>query len=67
MNVPFVFARDDLDENEFLSFCNQRNLVSLKGHRFVGGFRASIYNAMPETGLDALITAMQKYEQNHKS
>ncbi|MEE2765868.1 MAG: 3-phosphoserine/phosphohydroxythreonine transaminase [Candidatus Neomarinimicrobiota bacterium] len=67
MNVPFIFARDDLDENEFLSFCNERNLVSLKGHRSVGGFRASIYNAMPETGLDALITAMQEYEQNHKS
>ena len=64
MNVPFVFDRDGLDDNDFLSHCSERNIVSLKGHRSVGGFRASIYNAMPGKGLDALISAMQTYEQD---
>ena len=67
MNVTFVFVGEELNENEFLSFCAERNLVSLKGHRSVGGFRASIYNAMPESGVDALISAMQAYEQNHQT
>ncbi len=60
MNVPFVFA-DGGDEEGFLSFCDHRGLKTLKGHRSVGGFRASIYNAMPEAGVDALIQAMQDY------
>ena len=64
MNVPFVFNRDGMDDNDFLSYCSERNLVSLKGHRSVGGFRASIYNAMPEKGVDALISAMQTYEHD---
>ena len=49
-------------EEDFLSFCNDRGLRTLKGHRSVGGFRASIYNAMPEAGVDALIQAMKDYE-----
>jgi phosphoserine aminotransferase len=61
MNVPFVFA-DEGDEADFLSFCDHRGLKTLKGHRSVGGFRASIYNAMPEAGVDALIQAMQEYQ-----
>ncbi len=61
MNVPFVFAENG-DEKEFLDFCLERGLMTLKGHRSVGGFRASIYNAMPEAGVDALIAAMQEYE-----
>ena len=61
MNVPFVFAENG-DENEFLDFCADRGLMTLKGHRSVGGFRASIYNAMPEAGVDALIAAMREYE-----
>ena len=64
MNVPFVFDRDGMDDNDFLSYCSERNIVSLKGHRSVGGFRASIYNAMPEKGVDALISAMQTYEHD---
>jgi len=62
MNVPFIFANGG-DESAFLSFCDGRGLKSLKGHRSVGGFRASIYNAMPEAGVDALIQAMQGYKK----
>ncbi len=61
MNIPFVF-NDNLDERHFLEFCKDRGLCTLKGHRSVGGFRASIYNAMPEAGVDALVQAMQDYE-----
>ena len=61
MNVPFIFSNES-DEENFLSFCNDRGLRTLKGHRSVGGFRASIYNAMPEAGVDALIQAMKDYE-----
>ena len=64
MNVPFVFAEDG-DEKEFLDFCTKRGLMTLKGHRSVGGFRASIYNAMPEAGVDALVAAMREYESQH--
>ena len=61
MNVPFIFSNES-DEENFLFFCNDRGLRTLKGHRSVGGFRASIYNAMPEAGVDALIQAMKDYE-----
>ena len=64
MNIPFVFVDKALDDNEFLSFCDKRGLKTLKGHRSVGGFRASIYNAMPLEGVDALILAMQEYESS---
>ena len=62
MNVPFVFKEDGMDDGAFLQFCDERGLQTLKGHRSVGGFRASIYNAMPEAGVDALIDAMREYE-----
>ena len=61
MNVPFVFAEQG-DESSFLYYCNQRGLQTLKGHRSVGGFRASIYNAMAEEGVDALILAMKDFQ-----
>ena len=64
MNVPFTFSDNSLNDNDFLEFCKKRNLYSLKGHRSVGGFRASIYNAMPEDGIDALVNAMQDFENN---
>jgi len=64
MNVPFIFS-ENRNEKEFLDFCAERGLMTLKGHRSVGGFRASIYNAMPEAGVDALIAAMQEYESQH--
>jgi len=61
MNIPFVFT-EDRDEADFLSFCENRGLMTLKGHRSVGGFRASIYNAMPIEGVESLVTAMKEYE-----
>ncbi len=64
MNVPFTLANADLD-GEFLKLAAENNLVTLKGHRSVGGMRASIYNAMPEEGIDALIAFMQEFERSH--
>ena len=55
-------AREAMDDNNFLQFCDTRGLKTLKGHRSVGGFRASIYNAMPKDGVNALIAAMKEYK-----
>lgn len=63
MNVPFVLKDDSLDE-AFLAGTKEAGLVQLKGHRSVGGMRASIYNAMPESGIDALIDFMQKFQKD---
>ena len=63
MNITFVFNDVNMDESAFIEFCQARGLVSLKGHRSVGGFRASLYNAMPEIGIDLLVSAMQDYEK----
>ena len=62
MNVPFTLANADLDA-DFLSEAKANGLVTLKGHRSVGGMRASIYNAMPEEGIDALISFMADFEK----
>jgi phosphoserine aminotransferase len=67
MNVPFIFDKEGLDDKDFLQFCDERGLKTLKGHRSVGGFRASIYNAMPEKGVDTLIAAMKEYERKNRS
>ncbi len=64
MNVPFVLAKPELDKT-FLAEAAERGLVSLAGHRSVGGMRASIYNAMPEEGVDALIAFMSEFEKRH--
>jgi phosphoserine aminotransferase len=64
MNVPFTLANADLDK-PFLELANKRGMKALKGHRSVGGMRASIYNAMPEAGIDALIAFMQEFEKEH--
>jgi len=61
MNVPFILADADLD-GAFIEQAAAKGLVTLKGHRSVGGMRASIYNAMPEEGVDALIAFMQEFE-----
>jgi phosphoserine aminotransferase len=61
MNVPFTLADPSLDE-VFLSEAKRAGLVNLKGHRSVGGMRASLYNAMPEAGVDALIAFMADFE-----
>ena len=64
MNVPFVLADSRL-ESVFLNEATQAGLVNLKGHRSVGGMRASLYNAMPLSGVDALIAFMRDFEQRH--
>ena len=62
MNVPFTLADDALD-GDFLAGAKAAGLLSLKGHRSVGGMRASLYNAMPEAGVSALIGFMQEFER----
>lgn len=64
MNVPFTLADAELD-SVFLTEARQAGLVTLKGHRSVGGMRASIYNAMPEEGVQALIDFMADFEKRH--
>ncbi|KPJ92104.1 MAG: hypothetical protein AMJ55_10300 [Gammaproteobacteria bacterium SG8_15] len=64
MNVPFTLANAELDPM-FLLQAKEAGLVTLKGHRSVGGMRASIYNAMPEAGVDALIAFMADFEKRH--
>lgn len=64
MNVCFVMEDKYKDlEKEFLDFATAKGLVNLKGHRSVGGFRASIYNAMPIEGVQALVDAMKEFEK----
>jgi phosphoserine aminotransferase len=64
MNVPFVAASDELNK-EFIKKADSAGFVNLKGHRLVGGMRASIYNAMPEEGVKALVEFMKKFEMEH--
>lgn len=64
MNIPFTLVNPDLDET-FLTEAMRAGLVSLKGHRSIGGMRASIYNAMPEEGVAALIGFMQDFAQKY--
>ena len=64
MNIPFVTPSAELDE-KFVKEAAQCGLVSLKGHRLVGGMRASIYNAMPVGGVQALIAFMKKFEREN--
>ncbi|EIJ32839.1 3-phosphoserine/phosphohydroxythreonine transaminase [Thiothrix nivea] len=64
MNVPFTLANADLDK-PFLTEAAQAGLTTLKGHRSVGGMRASIYNAMPEAGVEALVSFMQDFAQKN--
>lgn len=64
MNVPFVTGNLELDA-EFINGAKERGLVNLKGHRSVGGMRASIYNAMPIEGVIALIEYMKEFEEKH--
>jgi phosphoserine aminotransferase len=64
MNVPFILADDGLDK-AFISAAEAQGLYELKGHRSVGGMRASIYNAMPDAGVEALIAFMAEFERSH--
>lgn len=64
MNVPFALKNAAYDE-EFLKMARMRGLVQLKGHRSVGGMRASIYNGMPLSGVEALVGFMREFEASH--
>jgi phosphoserine aminotransferase len=64
MNIPFTLADANLDA-EFLKGAEKRGMVQLKGHRSVGGMRASIYNAMPIEGAQALVAYMREFEAKH--
>lgn len=65
MNVTFVMNNPD-HEAEFLNLAKERNLIGIKGHRSVGGFRASIYNALTLTSINALVDAMKEFEDSKK-
>ena len=64
MNVPFVTGDKELDA-KFVKEAEARGFVNLKGHRSVGGMRASIYNAMPKEGVVKLVEFMKKFEQEN--
>jgi len=64
MNVPFKLKDDALDE-AFLKGAQAKGMIQLKGHRSVGGMRASIYNAMPVEGVQALVAYMREFEKQH--
>ena len=64
MNVPFVTGNADLDA-KFVAEAKAAGLENLKGHRSVGGMRASIYNAMPKEGVEALVAFMKKFEEEN--
>ena len=64
MNVPFRLHDESLDES-FLKGAKERGMMQLKGHRSVGGMRASIYNAMPIEGVQALVDYMRDFERRH--
>ena len=64
MNVPFVTGDKDMDA-KFVKEAKAAGLVNLKGHRTVGGMRASIYNAMPYEGVEALVAFMKKFEEEN--
>ncbi len=67
MNIPFVMAPGyEALEKDFLDFAKTKNLVGLKGHRLVGGFRASTYNACTIEDVKVLVAAMQEFEAKHK-
>ena len=64
MNIPFLLSNDDLD-TKFLSESKSAGLLALKGHRSVGGMRASIYNGLPEEAVDTLIEFMDDFEKKN--
>ena len=64
MNVPFVTGSEEMDA-KFIKEATEAGFVSLKGHRTVGGMRASIYNAMPIEGVEKLVEFMDKFEKEN--
>lgn len=66
MNITFVLKPEYADmQDEFLAFAQSKGMVGVKGHRDVGGFRASCYNAMSVEGCEALVACMKEFESNH--
>jgi phosphoserine aminotransferase len=65
MNIPFVTGNEELD-GKFIKEATKNGLVTLKGHRSVGGMRASIYNAMPVEGVKKLVEFMKKFETENR-
>ena len=66
MNVTFVMTPEYKElEKDFVDFCSARGIVGIKGHRSVGGFRASLYNALPIESVQALVDAMNEFEKTH--
>ncbi len=67
MNICFVMSEgNEALAPEFMEFAKSRGMVGIKGHRLVGGFRASCYNACPKESVEALVACMQEFEQMHK-
>ena len=64
MNIPFVTGNEELDA-KFVKEATAAGFVNLKGHRSVGGMRASVYNAMPMEGVEKLVAFMQKFEEEN--
>lgn len=62
MNAPFVLSNKELEQS-FLDACTEADIVGIKGHRSVGGFRASIYNALPKSSIEVLVDVMQNFEK----
>ena len=60
MNVCFVM-KDTALEEKFLAFAKEQNIIGIKGHRLVGGFRASLYNALPISSVQVLVSAMKSF------
>lgn len=66
MNVCFVMTPEYKDlEKDFIDFCSTKGIVGIKGHRSVGGFRASLYNALPMESVEVLVGAMKEFESKH--
>jgi len=66
MNVCFVMNPEYAElEKEFMEFATSKGMVGIKGHRSVGGFRASLYNALPKESVEALVAAMKEFEAKH--
>ena len=66
MNITFVLKPEyEALQDEFMAFATSKGMVGVKGHRDVGGFRASCYNAMDMEGVNALVACMQEFEKMH--
>jgi phosphoserine aminotransferase len=66
MNVCFVMSKGKEElADKFMTLCNERGIVGVKGHRLVGGFRASLYNALPVGHVEYLVKVMQEFEKQN--